>query len=127
MWEVVRAVMLFAAAGLAEIGGGWLMWQWLREGRPWPWGVAGAVSAPPGNAECRKRLAERALADRLGEPGESARGSERERHTHRSPHLKKILPLPRHSEDPWIVIPPSIQVAVALRCNHRYALGRDRR
>jgi len=25
--------MLFALAGLAEIGGGWLVWQWLRNGR----------------------------------------------------------------------------------------------
>jgi small multidrug resistance family-3 protein len=41
--EMARAVLLFAAAGLAEIGGGWLVWQWLREGRPWPWGVAGAI------------------------------------------------------------------------------------
>jgi small multidrug resistance family-3 protein len=37
MPEIMRALVLFAAAGLAEIGGGWLMWQWLREGRPWPW------------------------------------------------------------------------------------------
>jgi small multidrug resistance family-3 protein len=43
MFDVARAVLLFAAAGLAEICGGWLMWQWVREGRPWPWGVAGAV------------------------------------------------------------------------------------
>lgn len=43
MSEIVRAVLLFAAAGLAEIGGGWLMWQWLREGRPWPWGLLGAL------------------------------------------------------------------------------------
>jgi len=41
--EPVRAVLLFAAAGLAEIAGGWLMWQWLREGRPWPWGLLGAL------------------------------------------------------------------------------------
>jgi small multidrug resistance family-3 protein len=41
--EVVQALLLFAAAGLAEIGGGWLVWQWLREGRPWPWGLAGAL------------------------------------------------------------------------------------
>jgi small multidrug resistance family-3 protein len=34
---------LFALAGLAEIGGGWLVWQWLREQRPWAWGFAGAV------------------------------------------------------------------------------------
>jgi small multidrug resistance family-3 protein len=28
--DVVRAVALFVAAGLAEIGGGWLVWRWLR-------------------------------------------------------------------------------------------------
>ncbi len=43
MPEVVRALLLFAIAGLAEIGGGWLMWQWLREGRPWPSGLVGAL------------------------------------------------------------------------------------
>ena len=41
--EVARALVLFALAGLAEIGGGWLMWQWLRADRPWAWGVAGAL------------------------------------------------------------------------------------
>jgi small multidrug resistance family-3 protein len=41
--EVARALVLFALAGLAEIGGGWLMWQWLREERPWPWGLVGAL------------------------------------------------------------------------------------
>ena len=30
MPEVARALALFALAGLAEIGGGWLVWQWLR-------------------------------------------------------------------------------------------------
>jgi hypothetical protein len=29
--------------GLAEIGGGWLVWQWLRETRPWPLGLLGAL------------------------------------------------------------------------------------
>lgn len=43
MIEVVRAFVLFAVAGLAEIGGGWLLWQWLREGRSWPWGLVGAM------------------------------------------------------------------------------------
>jgi small multidrug resistance family-3 protein len=41
--EVPRALLLFALAGLAEIGGGWLMWQWLRESRPLPFGVVGAL------------------------------------------------------------------------------------
>lgn len=43
MTEVTRALVLFALAGLAEIGGGWLVWQWLREDRPWPWGLVGAL------------------------------------------------------------------------------------
>ncbi|MBI4493679.1 MAG: YnfA family protein [Chloroflexi bacterium] len=40
---MVRALGLFALAGLAEIGGGWLVWQWLRVGRAWPFGLVGAV------------------------------------------------------------------------------------
>jgi small multidrug resistance family-3 protein len=43
MTGITRALLLFALAGLAEIGGGWLVWQWLREGRPWPWGLVGAL------------------------------------------------------------------------------------
>lgn len=31
---IVRSIILFALAGLAEIGSGYLMWLWLREGRP---------------------------------------------------------------------------------------------
>jgi small multidrug resistance family-3 protein len=41
--EPLRTVVLFALAGLAEIGGGWLVWQWLRVGRPWPVGLLGAL------------------------------------------------------------------------------------
>ncbi len=41
--SALRAIGLFAAAGLAEIGGGYLVWRWLREGAPWWWGVAGAA------------------------------------------------------------------------------------
>ncbi|HEX2035210.1 MAG TPA: YnfA family protein [Chloroflexota bacterium] len=40
---VLRALLLFAAAGVAEIGGGWLVWQWLRAGWPWPAGLLGAL------------------------------------------------------------------------------------
>ena len=32
--EVLRAQGLVALMGVAEIGGGWLVWQWLRERRP---------------------------------------------------------------------------------------------
>jgi small multidrug resistance family-3 protein len=41
--NVLRGVGLFVAAGLAEIGGGYLVWRWLREGDPWPVGLAGAI------------------------------------------------------------------------------------
>ncbi len=41
--NAIRSVGLFVAAGLAEIGGGYLNWRWLREGAPWPAGLAGAV------------------------------------------------------------------------------------
>jgi small multidrug resistance family-3 protein len=39
---IIRSVVLFALAGLAEIGGGYLMWLWLREGRPLWVGLVGA-------------------------------------------------------------------------------------
>lgn len=37
------SVSLFVLAALCEIGGGWLLWQWLRSGRPAAWGLVGAV------------------------------------------------------------------------------------
>ena len=40
---VVHVAALMFAAGLAEIGGGWLVWQALRESKPAWWGIAGAV------------------------------------------------------------------------------------
>lgn len=43
MIDVARALSLFLLAGIAEIGGGWLVWQWLRESRGWAWGLAGAA------------------------------------------------------------------------------------
>ena len=41
--HVFRSIALFAAAGLAEIGGGYLIWRWLREGASWPVGLLGAI------------------------------------------------------------------------------------
>jgi small multidrug resistance family-3 protein len=32
---------LFILAGLCEIAGGWMVWQWLRESRPWSCGLFG--------------------------------------------------------------------------------------
>lgn len=40
---VARSIGLFIAAGLAEIGGGYLMWRWLREGAPVILGVVGGI------------------------------------------------------------------------------------
>jgi small multidrug resistance family-3 protein len=43
MNEVLRASGLFALAAVAEIGGGWLVWQWLKLDRPWPVGLLGGL------------------------------------------------------------------------------------
>ncbi|SFP62371.1 small multidrug resistance family-3 protein [Geodermatophilus dictyosporus] len=40
---VVRSVVLFVLAALAEIGGAWLIWQGVREHRGWPWIGLGVV------------------------------------------------------------------------------------
>ena len=40
---ITQSLGLFILAGLCEIGGGWLVWQWLRESRPWSWGLLGTV------------------------------------------------------------------------------------
>ena len=40
---IIRSMILFAVAGLAEIGGGWLVWQWLRNGRSLTWGLVGGI------------------------------------------------------------------------------------
>jgi drug/metabolite transporter superfamily protein YnfA len=38
-----RTLLLYVVAGLAEIGGGWLVWQWLRDGRGLPLGLLGGA------------------------------------------------------------------------------------
>lgn len=41
---ILRAMILYVLAGLAEIGGGWLVWQWLRNGKGlWMGLLGGAV------------------------------------------------------------------------------------
>ncbi len=41
--SIAKSLFYFLLAGLCEIGGGYLVWLWLREGRS-PWlGVAGAI------------------------------------------------------------------------------------
>lgn len=37
-------IALFLFAGIAEISGGYLIWLWLREGKPFYWGIFGGVA-----------------------------------------------------------------------------------
>ncbi len=41
--EIVRSLVFFVVAGLCEIGGGYLDWLWLREGKSAWLGVVGAA------------------------------------------------------------------------------------
>lgn len=41
--KIVLSIFLFLVAGLAEIGGGWLVWQTLREHKGWYLAIVGAI------------------------------------------------------------------------------------
>jgi small multidrug resistance family-3 protein len=41
--ETLRSIGLFLLAGLCEIGGGYLVWQWLREGKSIVVGLIGGM------------------------------------------------------------------------------------
>ncbi len=41
---VVRSILLFVLAALAEIGGAWLVWQGVREHRGFAWAGAGVIA-----------------------------------------------------------------------------------
>ncbi len=43
MSPIARSLVLFFLAGLAEIGGGWLVWQWLRNDRGLILGLLGGA------------------------------------------------------------------------------------
>jgi small multidrug resistance family-3 protein len=40
---VGRSLLLFVFAGLCEIGGGYLVWQWWRNGAHWVVGIVGGL------------------------------------------------------------------------------------
>jgi len=42
--DIVRSLVLFVLAALAEIGGAWLVWQGVRENRGWLWVGAGVLA-----------------------------------------------------------------------------------
>lgn len=41
--NIIKSLLLFILAGIFEIGGGYLIWQWLKEDKPYWYGLAGAV------------------------------------------------------------------------------------
>lgn len=41
--DIVKSLFYFLLAGIFEIGGGYLMWLWLRGEKSLLWGLAGAV------------------------------------------------------------------------------------
>ena len=41
---MIYAIVLFILAGIAEIGGGYLIWLWLREGKSFYWGMFGGIA-----------------------------------------------------------------------------------
>jgi small multidrug resistance family-3 protein len=41
---LAKSLVLFIVAGLCEIGGGYLVWQWWRQGATWLVGLAGGVA-----------------------------------------------------------------------------------
>ena len=40
---IVQAIALFLVAGVAEIGGGWLVWKSIRDDKPWWWALIGSI------------------------------------------------------------------------------------
>lgn len=41
---IAKSVLLFVLAAAAEIGGAWLIWQAVREGRSWWWAGTGVIA-----------------------------------------------------------------------------------
>lgn len=41
--DVLRSLSVFVLAGICEIGGGYLVWLWLKSGKPWWFGLLGAI------------------------------------------------------------------------------------
>ncbi|BFT75415.1 YnfA family protein [Paenibacillus sp. P36] len=40
---MLLSILIFVVAGLAEIGGGYLVWLWLRESKPLWYGIVGSI------------------------------------------------------------------------------------
>ena len=42
--SLLKSVVLFALSAAAELGGAWLVWQSVREGKPWWWAGLGVLT-----------------------------------------------------------------------------------
>ena len=42
--EIIKSTSIFILAGVCEIGGGYLVWQWLKEGKPFWYGLLGGLT-----------------------------------------------------------------------------------
>jgi len=40
---VSKSIFFFIIAGLCEIGGGYLVWLWIKEGKPFYYGISGGL------------------------------------------------------------------------------------
>ncbi|MDR3715350.1 MAG: YnfA family protein [Puia sp.] len=40
---IVKSLMIFLLAGICEIGGGYLVWLWLKEDKPLWYGISGGI------------------------------------------------------------------------------------
>ena len=40
---IIKSLIVFFVAGLCEIGGGYLVWLWLKDNKPWWYGVLGGI------------------------------------------------------------------------------------
>jgi small multidrug resistance family-3 protein len=40
----LRSILIFLLAGAFEIGGGYLVWLWIREGKPFWYGILGGIA-----------------------------------------------------------------------------------
>ena len=40
---ILQSLTIFVVAGFFEIGGGWLVWKTVRDGKPWWWAVLGSL------------------------------------------------------------------------------------
>jgi small multidrug resistance family-3 protein len=41
--NIIRSLVVFILAGLCEIGGGYLVWLWLKDDKPWWYGIFGGI------------------------------------------------------------------------------------